>query len=46
MEVGGRVDVKVTEFKFRVKQTAGPFERPEPEVCVSLVNLCKFAEVT
>lgn len=35
-EMGGeRVDVKVTEFKLHVKQTAWPFEWLEPEVCVS-----------
>lgn len=32
---GGRVDIKVTEFKLHVKQTAGPFEWLEPEVGAS-----------
>lgn len=35
---GARVDVKVTEFKLHVKQTTGPFQQLEPEVCVTLVN--------
>lgn len=30
-----KVDGKVREFKLHVKQTAGPFEKLEPEVCVS-----------
>lgn len=32
---GGRVDIKVTEFKLHVKQTAGSFERLESEVGAS-----------